>query len=271
MHIDAQVTDRTGRVVTDLTQTEFEVLDNGARQKITSFERSSAPLDLLLLLDASGSMRPVIRAVAAEARAAVEQLHKGDRASAMLFAANVRIVQELTEDTGRIGGAIGGGATDPSLGGGTNTNAAILDGAKYLSSQAERGRRAILIITDNSGLNVRVPDERVIRTLLDNDTVLHGIIVGKNQRLPAVRPGSYVNPDYTEVDVPKIARATGGETVQPNRVSEALTSMIERIRQRYSMTYAAPGMDTRGYHRIDVRIPSRPELIVKARQGYYAE
>lgn len=270
VRVDTQVTDRAGHVVTDLTQSDFQVFDSGTLQHLTSFEHSQSPLDLLLLLDASGSMRPVMRDLAAEAQSALSALHEGDRAGVMVFASNARVALELTTEVSRAADAIAS-RVDASLGGGTHVNASILAAVGYLALQPERGRRAILIVTDNQGLNAKLPDELVIRRLFESDTVLNAIIVGKNKRLPALPPGSYINPDYTEVDVTKIAAATGGETLQPHHAADALGEMINRIRARYTLTYPAPGGEPGGFHRIEVRIPSRPDLAVHARQGYYAE
>src|SRR5205823_7737358 len=57
VRVDAQVTSRNNRIVSDLTRDDFEVLDENQPQKIVYFGRESEPLDLLLLLDVSGSMR----------------------------------------------------------------------------------------------------------------------------------------------------------------------------------------------------------------------
>ena len=52
----ATVSDAQGRLVPDLTQDDFEVYDDGKRQKITLFENGAQPITVVLLLDRSGSM-----------------------------------------------------------------------------------------------------------------------------------------------------------------------------------------------------------------------
>jgi Ca-activated chloride channel family protein len=61
------VTDRDGRLITTLTQNDFEVRDEGKPQPITLFDNSPQPIRLIVMLDVSGSMEgnlPLLRAAA---------------------------------------------------------------------------------------------------------------------------------------------------------------------------------------------------------------
>ncbi|HZU28143.1 MAG TPA: hypothetical protein VFA04_21610, partial [Bryobacteraceae bacterium] len=57
VHVDAQVLTAAGRVVTGLTSTDFRVYDEGTEQRILACRTDKEPLDIILLLDKSGSMR----------------------------------------------------------------------------------------------------------------------------------------------------------------------------------------------------------------------
>jgi Ca-activated chloride channel family protein len=96
--VDAQVLDRGGRIVAGLKASDFQVLDEGQPQKIAYFGRESEPLDLVLLLDVSGSMNRHLEQLADAARASLKQLYEGDRVAVALFARSTEIVQPLTED-----------------------------------------------------------------------------------------------------------------------------------------------------------------------------
>lgn len=54
------VLDETQRPVTGLTQEEFEVYDKGKLQAVTAFETKPGPLNVVLMLDTSGSMKDVL-------------------------------------------------------------------------------------------------------------------------------------------------------------------------------------------------------------------
>ena len=54
--VTATVTDAAGRVVTDLTSDEFEILEDAVKQPITQFATARVPVSLAVLLDISDSM-----------------------------------------------------------------------------------------------------------------------------------------------------------------------------------------------------------------------
>src|SRR5580765_2167451 len=56
VRVYATVTDRDGRLVTNLTREQFEVRDDGKPQPVVVFDNSPQPIQLIVLLDVSGSM-----------------------------------------------------------------------------------------------------------------------------------------------------------------------------------------------------------------------
>ncbi len=268
--VDAQVTDRAGHPLTGLAAADFEVLDDGQPRKIAYFGRESEPLDLVLLLDVSGSMHRHLEELAQTAREALRPLAAEDRVALMLFSREAAVRVPLTADFGSIERNLRAAVGERGLGSGTAINAAIISAAHYTAKQRARGRRAILIVTDNLSLNYQVPDEEVIRALSAADAVLNAILIGKQKRPDEPRSGSYVNPDFTPSDVFKLAAETGGEAVEARKAAESFQAMIERIRARYALGYAAPGGAPGAFHRIEVKVKGRPGAVIRARAGYFA-
>jgi VWFA-related protein len=270
------------RLLTDLTKDDLIVYDNDRPQPILYFGHETEPLDLLLLLDVSGSMRRFLEQAASNARAALAELHEGDRVGVMCFSRRTELEQELTGDRGKVVGEIRDAVRQQSLGSGTRINPAILDAAAYMAAQTGRdpagaprpGRRAVLILTDNQSLNYQEPDEKVIQALLASDTVLNAIVVGRGERPKAPRPGVWVNPDFTPSDVFRIAEQTGGEALKTERADTSFRDMIESVRTRYSVQYKVPADAAPGSFRaIRVELsPSarrrHPAAWVRARRGY---
>lgn len=273
VRVDVQAGDKH-RLITDLTRADFLVFDEGVQQPIQYFGRESEPLDLMLLLDESGSMRHFLEQIAAAARDALMVLHPGDRAALMLFGRRADLRQELTADFTIIERGLREAAKPQDLGSGTQINPSIIAAAGYLSKNAGNGRRAVLILTDDEALHYKSPDEDAIRALLVADTVLNGIIVGKGKRPEQPKPGVYVNPDFTPADVFKIAEQTGGESVKAQHAGISFRDMIERIRTRYSIQYRAPQSAAAGsFRHIRVELSSAarqryPNAWVRARSGY---
>jgi VWFA-related protein len=275
VRVDAQVVERNGRPVTDLTKDDFTVYDDGEPQPIAYFGRESEPLDVLLLLDISGSMQHSILEMAASARAALKQLNSGDRVAVMLFARRTTVAEEFTSDFRAVESELREALNEKGLGAGTLINASIISAAAYAGRQPVRGRRAILIVTDNEGLNYQTPDEDVLKALYHADVVLNAIVV-RNGKPPAPpKKGQYLNPDFTPPDVFKLAEQSGGEALQGGRVAEHFPLIIERIRSRYAIQYAAPASAESGVFR-KIQIELSPEArrhhrdaLVRARAGYY--
>ncbi len=275
MKVDAQVLDRSGRIVAGLKAADFQILDEGRLQKIAYFGRESEPLDLVLLLDVSGSMYRHLEQLAGAARASLKQLYAGDRVAVALFARSAEIRQPLTEDLQAVEEEMHDAVNTRKLGSGTAINAAIVATAHYLQKQQPRGRRAVLIVTDNVSLNYLVTDEEVIRQIYAADAVLNGIVIGRQKRPEPPRPGHFVNPDFTPSNVFKLAEQTGGEAVEAGKIGDSFPRMIERIRARYSIQYPAPAAPAGAYRhvRVDLAPEARAKLRgagIRARAGYYA-
>jgi hypothetical protein len=124
-------------------------------------------------------------------------------------------------------------------------------------------------------LNYLVPDEEVIRQLYAADAVLNGILIGKQKHPDPPRPGRFANSNFTPSNVFKLAEQTGGEAVEAGKIGDSFPQMIERIRARYSIQYAAPAAQAGAYRHVRVEFApgARGKLRgagIRARAGYYA-
>jgi Ca-activated chloride channel family protein len=58
--LQATVRDRKGQPVSDLSEQDFEIYEEGVRQSIRLFRHDDIPVTVGLVVDRSGSMRPKI-------------------------------------------------------------------------------------------------------------------------------------------------------------------------------------------------------------------
>ncbi|MBK5293653.1 MAG: VWA domain-containing protein [Acidobacteriia bacterium] len=274
VRVDAQVVDGR-RVLGNLTAEDFQVFDEGVPQTITYFGRDTEPLWVLLLLDVSGSMHKRLAEMAVVARKALGSLGPQDRVSVVFFGRRIRISQEFTTDLDFAADAIGEAASERSVGSGTAINPSILEAASYMRRQAQSkpGRRAIVILTDNGGLNYQVTDERVLEELLAADAVLNAIVTQEAKPPGVAKKGVYVNPDFTPSDVFHLARQTGGEILRAERAGDTFREMMERIRTRYSLHYRSPQSSPGQVRKIRVELSAEARkrharAEVRARSGY---
>jgi VWFA-related protein len=280
VRVDTQVIERN-RTVTGLTASDFLVFDEGQPQSIAYFGRDSDPIDLVLLLDVSGSVQRYLAQIGSTAQAALDRLSPQDRIAIMLFARRSSLIEDFTANRARIAGTLKDSLRDHDLGSGTAINSAILAAAGQFApdrpaTQAGRARRrAVLIVTDNQGLNYQSPDETVIRALYEADAVLNALVVGRGQRPKPPRPGEYRNPDFTPADVFRLAEETGGEVEQASNAGRAFSEMLERLRTRYALEYSAPSdPDDASFRRIRVELAPEarkryPKAEIRTRSGYY--
>ena len=107
MSLNVTVTDgQRGKYITDLNEEEFEVFEDGAKQKLTFFSRTQQPISLALLLDTSASMDERMPIAQEAAIGFARQLRKDDQAEVIDFDSQVRILQPFTNDAAALEKAI---------------------------------------------------------------------------------------------------------------------------------------------------------------------
>ncbi len=276
VRVDVQVTE-DNQLVKDLGKTDFAVADEGQPQPIVSFAHGDEPLNLIILLDISGSMQKYIDQMAAEAREALDHLRPGDRVALMVFAKTTAVAQDFSDNLAETARNVGRAVKDWNVGSTTMINSAVVDAAHYMDQNAgPNGRRAILILTDNLSTSYRLTDGQVIRELEKTDTVFNAIITGRAIRPRSLEPGKVANPDYTPANVYELAERTGGEWVRAENAGESFKDMIERIRSRYMLAYHAPDAQPGTFRHITVTLDDAarrryPNAELHTRSGYYAE
>lgn len=263
-----------GKVLKGLTKSDFVVTDRGEPQPVIYFGKEQEPLDLVLLLDISGSMRKHIEQMSETAAQALRHLSPGDRVAIMTFGVRTNLHFDFFDNHAEVARRLRTAAEDQEIVGyGTEINNAIMDASRLFEEKESSARRSILIVTDNLGLNYKANDSLAIGKLHNADAMLNAIVVGRGTRPGPPKAGD--NPDFTPADVFKLAEATGGETVKAERAASFFPEMVARIRDRYTLAYRAPEGGKAGEFRT-IRVELSPEARARypraevlARSGYY--
>lgn len=262
------------KTVKGLTKDDFIVTDEDKPQTIVSCDQEKEQLDLLLLLDISGSMRPHIEEMSDTARDALRHLQPADRVAIMTFGLRSHLHFDWFDNHAEVARQLRTALEDQEkVGYGTAINSAIIDACRFMENDNAAGRKSILIVTDNLGLNYQANDSLAIGYLLRADVVLNAIVIGRGIRPGPPKPGD--DPDFTPADVFKLAEATGGEAVRSDRAAASFPEMVARIRDRYTLAYHLPeGAQPGQFRHISVRLSPtarqyHPNAIVRARTGYY--
>src|SRR5262245_10348312 len=161
--ITATVTDKDGRLITDLGREAFEVYEDGIRQTITQFTNERVPVGLGVLLDVSDSMfgKRIQDARAAVDRFLFELLDENDQFFILGFNHQPRVLTGWTHAPEEVRRALDG--IKPF--GGTAVYDAVIEALPVVGRRT-RQRAALLVISDGA-------DTASTATLRDVRSALH--------------------------------------------------------------------------------------------------
>ena len=275
VHVDAEVTAADGRILSGFTKDDWRVFDEGSQQTVVAFSAEEEPLDLILLFDVSGSMRPVVAKVAAAAHQGLAELRQGDRVSVMVFNTRSRVISPFTEDLAEVQRAIEERVMELHFGGGTKIQAAVDDAARRFLQERRTGRRrAVLIITDDIGTRTR-RESAVVRDFWEADAILSGLIIrsGAIQAINTITKIISPTSILMQAGMRGIAEKTGGDAIRAEDAGTAFRQMMRRIRTRYSLYYQMPGVAPGKQRTVRVELSPdaagrNPKAVVRARKGY---
>ncbi len=254
--VDAQVM-VGGQGVTGLRREDFQVWDNGKPQAISGFGADDQELDVILMLDVSQSTGVIQESIKNSAAQAMSQLFARDRVGVIVFADEPFVMVPLTADRAAVQAGL---ASLPAGRGGTELNATVQMTAKYLQQHARAGaRRAIVMMSDNQGYP-SVSDQTVRNDLWTANVVFNLLLFpAKSAR--------------READVRQFAKATGGEVLSFRPEGLPLAELLQRLRQRYALLYAAPASKPGELRQVRVELTGAAKrryrnVVIRARSGY---
>jgi Ca-activated chloride channel homolog len=281
VNLAAAVRDASGRLVDELAQDDFEVVEDGVPQKIAFFARSrDVPLNLGLVVDISGSQAAFVRAHRHDVRAFLDQaLSDRDRAFLEVFAANARLVVDYTASSRQLADGLEGyidahnkGAY-PMLGapelrvGGTSFYDAIYHAANQMFQKVEGGRRALIVFSDGEDNSSAHHMMETIELAQTNDVLLFPI------RYTETRHGQWTSRNkYGRGVMARMALETGGADFDASEkeLSVHFKEIGEQLRSSYEISYHSTNPpEDRTFHKVAVRV-KRSGLTVRAKTGYYA-
>src|SRR5271170_3608656 len=150
--------------------------ENGREVPIRNFASENMPVDVLFLLDVSGSMRPHVQRIADASGQALTELGNNDRMGIMVFDRNTRVRLAFNSNRDSVQREFDHLLRDERFNGGTDITRAMLDAADYIRREGRRdARRAIVILTDDQTEFDR-DDEGVGQALAHANAVMCALI-----------------------------------------------------------------------------------------------
>jgi VWFA-related protein len=283
--VDANVVDKRSReFIRGLKPQDFELFEDNARQRIEFLSQDHLPLSIVLLVDISPSVRPVIERVREGALQALQRLKPEDEVALMAFSGRTELIQDFTKERQLILDKLGE-ALDRK-GGGTRIHEAIAKAARQMRyATSPRSRRVIIAITDNQGSMDRyrdaISEEEVRQTVTESGATVCGIIV--RSLLNVADAILFQHPIIQErskrTSINPYVEQTGGEMAGASKdeINARLGEMLDHLRRRYTLGYSSTNQNYDGkFRRITLRLSPEArkrlggEIAISARQGYYA-
>ncbi|HKX27994.1 MAG TPA: VWA domain-containing protein, partial [Blastocatellia bacterium] len=180
--IDAQVLDRkTGSIINGLTAQDFDLYEDGQPQPITHFSQDKLSLSVVLLIDLSGSVSPILNEIRNGALVALQRLKEQDEVAVMAFSNSTQLIQGFTTDRQAVVRQIDQIEKTPVVGQGTLLYQALRDAAQYMnSSSAPTNRRVIIAMTDNISWDYYgfgLSEQELMNQVIESGSMVSGLIV----------------------------------------------------------------------------------------------
>ncbi len=281
VNVGFSVRDERGNLLTNLTQDDFEITEDGVPQKIAFFAHSvDVPLTLGLIMDMSGSQHGFVKPHLKDLQAFLRTvLTPRDKAFVLAFGNTLRLVSDYSESGKYHVSALEQfeKAKDhseyPLVGPperrilGTAFYDAIYYGSTQMMQNVDRGRRALIVFSDGEDNSSAHHMMETIEAAQAGDVLLFTIRYTENSsgRLNARNK-------YGVGVMERIARETGGLDFDGQGVglAQGFHQIGETLRSSYEMAYhtSNPAGD-KTFHKITIK-PKQPGLTVRAKSGYYA-
>jgi Ca-activated chloride channel family protein len=256
--IEFTVTDERQQLI-DVTRDDLVVLEDGIEQKVDTFQIAVDPVQIVLALDESGSMKRAVDDVKAAARQFVTALEPKDPLALITFSDRALIAHDLTTNRQWSVEAI---EKYQALGG-TALYDALYDSIMRL--KLVQGRRAVVVLTDGRDENNpgNAPGsvhtlQDVMAAVKDVDAVIYPIGLGSNVDRPLLQ---------------RLADLSGGSAYFPadaSKLAEQYKGIIESLRRRYVLGYTSTnGARDGGWRTVEIT-PRSGTLQVRSRGGYFA-
>jgi len=295
--LNVTVTDSYSHQATDLTKEEFIVAEDGQRQDIASFVMSSVPVNVVLMLDASGSIVSEINSLRDSAMHFVGQLGPADKTSVIEFHTNVELIQDWTAKADDVRHALSWrfkpGMVQTKQGSFTYGSTALYD-ALFSAADEQlakvEGRKAIILLTDGDDTSSKLTYEQALTSIIRSGSVVYVIskarqfinelaryrskgsrvFAGGNAQMADMMVARF---EQAEKLMTELSRRTGGRIFSPLRdedMKDVYGQVARELKNQYIITYAPKNLEHDGrLRRINVFL-TRPGYAARTRDGYYA-
>jgi VWFA-related protein len=257
VEVYATVTDSRGRYIDSLSPGQFTVLENGEQKPIFAFENHTAGVSVALVFDTTGSMVTALPPLKNAAMQLIDHLRPTDSVAVYSFQDTVTELQAFTSDKEAAKRAV----LKTHAAGITALYDALIRVNHDLS--ARTGKKVMIVFTDGSDnasmLTADVAIERAKARGIPIYTVAEGEALS--------------HPELIE-ELNKMSVSTGGTPFlirKLNDIGVVFQKISEDLMHGYLLAFQPAPADNRVWRKIELALSGAKGLLIRAREGFYAE
>ena len=242
-----RVTDMYNRAIGGLAEADFTVAENGSPREIISVRPHTAPVNLVLLLDVSGSVDNYVNFIRKAARAFIDTARDEDRIALILFNDDVKVLSGFSTNKARLSESLdtfdAGGAT------------AYYDAIAYTLADTLRPlrgeRTAVVVLTDGDDNRSFLPFDSLIGAIEESGALIYPLYVPSAliAASETTNPAAGIDPLRTrymtlsaraEGEGEKLAKVSGGvyyPITQLSQIQKAYDDIVAQIRTAYTVRF----------------------------------
>lgn len=272
-----RVTDMQNRAVPGLTAADFEAAESGESREMISARPATAPVNLVLLVDVSGSIENYVTFIRKSARAFITTADPNDKISIVLFNEDVKELTGFSTDRRKLSESLdtfdAGGAT------------AYYDALGYTITDVLRPfrgeRTAIVVLSDGDDNRSFLPFESLMGSIEESGALIYPLYVptsliaaAASDPATAVDPlrSRYLSNDLTskaDSEGKRLAEISGGvyyPITQLSQIQTAYDDIVTQLRTSYDVTFRSEISSADGKPSPRLRIRTRrPNTFVQIR------
>jgi Ca-activated chloride channel family protein len=259
---------RANKFVQGLKQNDFELLEDGVPQEITSFAFTDSAVDAVLLIDTSGSMTARLTETKRAATEFIRQMGPNDVTKIAQFDDKLTVLSDFSPNKEQL--ALG--VTKATIGGQTTLRNAVWTALADLRRRPQNDasgqrHRAVVLVTDGEDTSSAVTEEEVMSDARRADALVYSLSLERRDGFP-------VTDSQSAIFLQGLADQTGGRVFFPtiSDLPKLYRQLSDELRHQYVLGYVPSSTSARGRWRaITVRVKNRNNLKLRHRLGYFSD
>ena len=240
------VFDSGNRAISDLKPSDFQVVENNDEREVVSITPASAPFNLVLLLDVSGSVENYQTFIRKAARNFVETVGRDDRVAIVIFNEDTKVLSGFSTDKEKLSESL----DTFDAGGGTAYYDALAFTLADVLRPLKGERTAIVVLTDGDDNRSFLSFDSLLGSIQESGALTYPLYVpsaliaasanNTNTAIDPLRTRYMSLSTKAEGEGEKLARVSGGvyyPISQLSQIQSAYNDIVLQLRTAYTVTF----------------------------------